>query len=110
MIERLPAAGSILELAMPRFVLGKDTLRLFLIRAKQSIRCGGPDLHTEPKGCSALVCMVRQLAQRGWFMRANERQKSMVFEKTNFLALLYFLTPKKLEKLIAGTELENCIN
>ena len=39
MIERLLTPGSILELAMRRFVLGKDTLRLFLIVAKQSTCC-----------------------------------------------------------------------
>ena len=42
MSERLVARGSILELTMRRFALGKDSLRLFPIRAKQSTRCGGP--------------------------------------------------------------------
>ena len=30
------------KLAMSRYVLGKDTLRIFLIVAKQSTRCSGP--------------------------------------------------------------------
>ena len=36
MIERLVTPTSILDLAMRRCVLGKDTLRLFSIGAKQS--------------------------------------------------------------------------
>ena len=34
--------GAILELAKRRCVLGKDTLGLFLIGAKQFTSCGGP--------------------------------------------------------------------
>ena len=40
-MEKLLAPGSIPELEMRRYVLEKDTLRLFSIRAKQSPRCGG---------------------------------------------------------------------
>ena len=39
---RLLIAGSILELAMPRCILEKNTLRLFPIWAKQYTRRGGP--------------------------------------------------------------------
>ena len=46
---------------MRRYVLGKDTLRLFPIRAKQSTRYGGqPEerfANRNQKKCSALVCL-----------------------------------------------------
>ena len=40
-INMLLTLGSILKLAMRRCVLGKDALRLFSMRVKQSTRCGG---------------------------------------------------------------------
>ena len=41
-IERLLTPGLILELAMRHYVLEKNNLRLFPIRAKQSTSCGAP--------------------------------------------------------------------
>ena len=60
MIEKLLAPGSFPELAMRHCVFGKDTLRLFPIRAKQSIRCSRPASsktckQNPKKGYSALV-------------------------------------------------------
>ena len=40
--KKLLNPGSIPELAIRRCFLGKGTLRLFPIGAKQSTRCGGP--------------------------------------------------------------------
>ena len=63
MIERLLTSGSILELAIHRCVLGKDTLRLFPIRPHSLpivVASMTKDLQMQPiKRCSALVRLDR---------------------------------------------------
>ena len=57
--QKVADPGSILELAMRRCVLRKDTLCLFLIGPKQSTRRGGPASRKtrkqNPKKCSELI-------------------------------------------------------
>ena len=64
-IERLLTPGSISGLVMRRFVLGKDTLRLFSIWIQHSTRCGGPadERHKNRAQKSALHYSGYRLAQ-----------------------------------------------
>ena len=66
---------------MRRYVLGKKTLPLYPVEAKQSTLCGGPaltkDLQADKKKCSTLVWLDR----RKCLVHTNKRQFSW---KKNF--------------------------